>query len=188
MEITISSHEGENVIAQIIEDLLTINGLSVKRDEISPVFSSLTIDQLDRQISVLKKNGTVCNIKVISEARPKPKKTPKFKMPTNDLFEEIAAPAPARTPYRANWGNFDMQVAAGMGIPRGYTNNQPVEVAQVTPAARQGIADQMREARQNIRQAIGIDPQEVADEMPVMPAPQLPTPGIVVNQYNPWRR
>jgi hypothetical protein len=113
MEITISSHEGENVIAQIIEDLLTINGLSVKRDEISPVFRSLTIDQLDRQISVLKKNGTICNIKVISEAKPKPKKTPKFKAPTNDAFDELPAAElnPARATYQnrtLNWGNFEM--------------------------------------------------------------------------------
>jgi hypothetical protein len=75
-----------------------------------------------------------------------------------------------------------------MGLPRGYANNRPVEVAQVAPAARQAIADQMREVRQNIRQAVGIDPQEVADEMPVMPANQAEPAFIVAEPYNPWRR
>jgi hypothetical protein len=71
MDITISGYDGENVIAQIIEDLLSVNGLCVKREDFSPIHANLSIDQLDRQLNILKKNKVMFNIKVVKEDRPK---------------------------------------------------------------------------------------------------------------------
>ncbi len=86
---------------------MTVNGLSVKRDEISPINGTLNIEQLDLQLGFLRKNKTIFNIKVLKEDRPKyvPKKMSKFKTNLPDLISmtgRLAARMDEVRPNRVN--------------------------------------------------------------------------------------
>lgn len=105
MDITITGYDGENVIAQIIEDLLTVNGLSVKREDFSAVHANLSIEQLDRQIGLFKKNKVEFTIKVVKEEKPKysPKaKISKFKPNLPDMANIIGRTAARLNEVRAD--------------------------------------------------------------------------------------
>ena len=136
MKITISGsgNDGEGMITQIIEDMLKINGLSVKSDEAPEFFyGGLSIDQIDRKLNLLKKQGVTFQMRLMrdsSEKKPILKKKPSWNPSIEAYpFDRYMAAVPAVAAIIPP-GNIDEPYA----IPIVVEENPPVVLDRIQAA------------------------------------------------------